>query len=186
MINDTIQQAQVTIQGTEPLLWQPDESHALFDLGSHDPDVESHTIHFDEATRQLFFSPLVINACAREAVRTVNREQRPQMIVLQDRLVIERFTPESPIPESLRRVSRLAEGMPRKVTRAGDDRVAAEEWHMRFRIQWEQTIANYHEVWALLDYIGKLTGLGGERRLGYGRFLVHTFSIEVVNRPATA
>jgi hypothetical protein len=193
MTNDTIQQAQVTIQGTEPLLWQPDEPHASLSYERPEPDAHSHTILVDEATQQLYFPSTAIVACAREAARTVNRAQRPQMIalaeslsVLQERLIIERSVPESPIPDSLRRVSRLAEGMPRKVTRAGDDRVAAEEWHMRFRIQWEQTIANYHEVWALLDYMGKLTGIGGERRLGYGRFVVHAFSIEVVSRPATA
>jgi hypothetical protein len=193
MTNDTIQQAQVTIQGTEPLIWQPDEPHASLVYAGPEPDAESHTIHFDEATRQLFFSPLVLTACAREAARTVNREQRPQMIalaeslsVLQERLIIERSVPESPIPDSLRRVYRLAESTPRKATRAEDGRVAAQEWHMRFRIQWDQTIANYHEVWALYDYIGKLTGIGGERRLGYGRFVVHAFSIEVVSRPATA
>jgi hypothetical protein len=193
MSNDTIQQAHIIIRGTEPLLWQPDEPHASLVYAGPDPDAHSHTILVDETTQQLFFSPLVITACAREAARKVNREQRPQMIalaesllMLEDRLVIERFTPESPIPDSHRRVYRLAEGTPRKATRAGDDRVAAEEWHMRFRIQWEQTIANYHEVWALLDYMGKLTGIGSERRLGYGRFLVHTFGIEIVNRPATA
>jgi hypothetical protein len=106
--------------------------------------------------------------------------------VLEERLTIERFAPESPIPESLRGLYHLAEGTPRKATRAGDDRVAAEEWHMSFHIQWDETIATYHDVWALLDYIGKWTGIGGERRLGYGRFRVHTFSIEVLNRPATA
>jgi hypothetical protein len=194
MTNDTIQQAQVVIRGTEPLLWQPDEPHhASLVYAGPDPDAHSHTILVDETTRQLFFSPLVINACAREAARTVNREQRPQMIalaeslsVLEERLIIERFAPESPIPESLRGVYRLAESTPRKATRSGDDRVAAEEWHASFRIQWDETIANYHEVWALLDYIGKWTGIGSERRLGYGRFRVHTFSIEVVSRPATA
>jgi hypothetical protein len=193
MTNDTMQQAQVTIQGTEPLLWQPDEPHASLMSVYAEPDAHSHTILVDETTQQLYFPSTAIVACAREAARTVNREQRPQMIalaeslsVLEERLTIERFTPESSIPESLRRVSRLAEGTPRKATCAEDGRVAAEEWHMRFRIQWEQTIANYHEVWALLDYIGKLTGIGGERRLGYGRFVVHAFSIEVVSRPATA
>jgi len=193
MTNDTIQQAHIIIRGTEPLLWQPDEPHAPLMSAYPEPDAHSHTILIDETTQQLFFSPLVLTACAREAARTVNRQQRPQMIalaeslsVLEERLVIERFAPESPIPESLRGLYRLADSTPRKATRAGDDRVAAEEWHMSFRIQWEQTIANYHEVWALLDYIGKLTGLGGERQLGYGRFRVHTFSIEVVNRPATA
>jgi hypothetical protein len=193
MTNDTIQQAHIIIRGTEPLLWQPDEPNASLVSAYPEPDAESHTIHFDEATRQLFFSPLVMTACAREAARTVNREQRPQMIalaeslsVLEERLVIERFAPESPIPESLRGLYRLAERTPRKATRAEDGRVAAQEWHMSFHIQWDETIANYHEVWALYDYIGKLTGLGGERQLGYGRFRVHTFSIEVVNRPATA
>ncbi len=193
MTNDTIQQAQVVIRGTEPLLWQPDEPHASLSYERPEPDAHRHTILVDETTQQLFFSPLVITACAREAARTVNRAQRPQMIALaeslsvqEERLIIERSVPESPIPDSLRRVSRLAESTPRKATRAGDDRVAAQEWHMRFRIQWDQTIANYHEVWALLDYIGKLTGVGSERRLGYGRFRVHAFSIEVVNRPATA
>jgi hypothetical protein len=193
MSNDTIQQAHIIIRGTEPLLWQPDEPHASLVYAGPDPDAHSHTILVDETTQQLFFAPLVINACAREAARTVNRQQRPQMIalaeslsMLEERLTIERFTPESSIPESLRGLYRLAESTPRKATRAGDDRVAAEEWHMRFRIQWEQTIANYHEMWALLDYMGKLTGIGGERRLGYGRFRVDTFSIEVLNRPATA
>lgn len=193
MTNDTIQQAQVVIRGTEPLLWQPDEPHASLISAYPDSDEHSHTILVDEATRQLFFSPLVITACAREAARTVNREQRPQMIalaeslsVLEERLTIERLTPESPIPESLRGLYRLAERTPRKAIRAGDDRVAAQEWHMRFHIQWDEMIATYHDVWALLDYIGKLTGIGSERRLGYGRFLVHTFRIEVLNRPATA
>jgi hypothetical protein len=193
MTNDTIQQAQVVIRGTEPLLWQPDEPHASLMSVYSEPDAHSHTILVDETTQQLYFPSTAIVACAREAARTVNREQHPQMIalaeslsVLEERLTIERFTPESPIPESLRGLYRLAESTPRKATRAGDDRVAAEEWHTSFRIQWDETIANYHEVWALLDYMGKLTGIGGERRLSYGRFRVHTFSIEVVSRPATA
>jgi len=193
MTNDTIQQAQVVIRGTEPLIWQPDEPHASLISAYPDSDEHSHTILVDATTRQLFFSPLVINACAREAARTVNRQQRPQMIalaeslsVLEDRLVIERSVPESPIPDSRAIAYRLAESTPRKATRAGDDRVAAQEWHTSFRIQWDETIANHHEVWALYDYIGKLTGIGGERRLGYGRFVVHAFSIEGVSRPATA
>jgi hypothetical protein len=74
MTNDTIQQAQVTIQGTEPLLWQPDEPHASLVYAGPDPDAHSHTILVDETTQQLFFSPLVITACAREAARTVNRQ----------------------------------------------------------------------------------------------------------------
>jgi hypothetical protein len=158
-----------------------------------EPDAHSHTILVDETTQQLYFSSTAIVACAREAARTVNREQRPQMIalaeslsVLQERLIIELSVPESPIPDSRAIAYRLAESTPRKATRAGDDRVAAEEWHMSFHIQWDETIATYHDVWALLDYMGKLTGIGGERRLSYGRFIVHTFSIEVVNRPATA
>jgi hypothetical protein len=193
MTNDTIQQAHIIIRGTEPLLWQPDEPHASLVYAGPDPDAHSHTILVDETTQQLFFSPLVLTACAREAARTVNRQQRPQMIalaeslsVLEERLVIERFTPESPIPESLRRVSRLAEGTPRKATRAGDDRVAAEEWHIIFRIQWDETSAFHHDVRALLDYIGKWIGVGNGRMSGYGRFLVHTFRIEMVDRPATA
>ncbi len=130
-------------------------------LVRHSQHVASAWETNDATAQQLFFSPLVITACAREAAHTVNREQCPQMIalaeslsVLEKRLIIERFTPESPIPDSRAIAYRLAESTPRKATRAGDDRVAAEEWHMSFRIQWNEAIATYHDAWALFDYIG--------------------------------
>jgi hypothetical protein len=155
--------------------------------------VESHTLHFDETTQEVYFSPLVMTACAREATRTVNRKQRPQMIalaeslsVLQERLIIERSVPETPTDDSRAIAYRLAESTLRSASSNKRAYVAAEEWHIIFRIQWDETIANYHDVRALLDYIGKWIGIGNGRMSGYGRFRVHTFSIEVVDRPATA
>ncbi len=103
------------------------------------------------------------------------------LLVLEERLVIERSAPNSPIPDSLRGVYRLAEGTSRKATRTGDDRVAAKEWNMSFRIQWDEMPASHYDVQALLEFIRKWVGIGGGRSLGYGRFVVHAFSIEVIS-----
>jgi hypothetical protein len=106
--------------------------------------------------------------------------------MLQERLIIERSVPET-APDDLRAIAyRLAESTLRPVSRNKRAYVAAEEWHIIFRIQWDETSASHHDVRALLDYIGKWIGVGGGRRSGFGRFLVHTFRIEMVDRPSTA
>jgi hypothetical protein len=197
MTNDTIQQAQVTIQGTEPLIYKFDEARSRSHQASarHDAaDLTCSALMLDVETKTLSFSPLVVGAWVREAARSLSREQqRAQLMdlaatirVLDERIRITRARPPIATLDARDYPAYLRDHAPRIMGRMEPQETASRLWYANFGIQWCGTTTDSGDVRELLDYAGTWIGIGRGTARGFGRFLVHTFGIEIVNRPATA
>jgi hypothetical protein len=197
MTNDTMQQAQVTIQGTEPLIYKFDEARSRAhqaSAGYDAADLTCSALMLDVETNTLSFSPLVVEAWVREAARSLNREQqRAQLLdlaatirVLDEQIRITRARPPIATLDARDYPAYLHDHAPRIMGRMEPQENASRLWYANFGIQWCGTTTDSGDVRELLEYAGTWIGIGRGTARGFGRFLVHTFSIEVVSRPATA
>jgi hypothetical protein len=188
-------QAQITIQGTRPLIWNhfgpeaiPLTKQEKRGVAGNDPDEWRQKVLFDPTTRQLYSLPIAIFSCFREAAKftkkgrgTLMSDMGATLQVFDDRVLVDRYLPEEPIPTDQNEPVYLdVQSVRNPATKARNVRyriAASPGWRAQFTIFWDKTIIDRAQMQAVLHDAGKLVGLGDGRSIGFGRFTMVSFDL---------
>lgn len=192
--------AQVSLQGTRPLLWHhfgidaiPLQKQETEGVAGHNPGEWRKTVLMT-SDRQLFIYNTYVFSCIRAAAPFIKRGKSLQIAVsatLQIAeemiLIADRFVPEDPeliergkLVEKLPPVFVYVEGVKNPSTGRRNIRyrvAAASNWICQFTLHWDKTVLSRAEMEALCLTAGQFVGLGDGRTIGFGRFDVKSFDV---------
>jgi hypothetical protein len=188
-------QAAITIEGTRPLIWNhfgpeaiPLTKQEKRGVAGNDPDEWRQKVLFDPTTRQLYSLPIAIFSCLREAAKftkkgrgTLMSDMGATLQVFNDRVLVDRYLPDEPIPTDQNEPVYLdVQSVRNPATKARNVRyriAASPGWRAQFTIFWDKTIIDRTQMQAVLHDAGKLVGLGDGRSIGFGRFTLVSFDL---------
>jgi hypothetical protein len=186
--------AKVSIQGTRPLLihhFGPDalplEKGEKTGVAGNDPEEWRKTLMMTKE-RQLYVEPSYVFATVRDGARYTKKGRgsiQPSVAatlqVMDDRVLVDRFVPQEPIPQDPDLPCYMDVRMVRNPSTKARNvryRVAASTgWKMEFFLLWDKTIVSRAEMEASLKDAGKLCGIADGRTIGFGRFDVLSFDV---------
>jgi hypothetical protein len=192
--------AQVSLQGTRPLLWHhfaidaiPLQKKEKEGVAGHNPEEWKKTVLMTPE-RQLFIYNTYIFSCLRAAAPFVKRGRSLQLAVsatLQVKeeiiLIVDRFVPKKPeLVERGQEFKELplayvyVEGVRNPATGGRNIRyrvATAPGWICQFTLHWDKTVLSRQEMEALCLTAGQFVGLGDGRAIGFGRFEVKSFIV---------
>jgi hypothetical protein len=192
--------AQVSIEGTRPILWHkfgpeslPLEKQERTGVAGNDPEEWRKTVLCTKEG-QLYIRPDYVFSCLREAARytkkgrgSIQKYVAATLQVSPDRLLFDRHIPgfDGGLPEEMPTDDTLPvyldiRGVRNPSTRARNVRyrvAASTGWHMAFTLMWDCTVASRNQLEAVTIDGGKLVGLGDGRSIGFGRFDVLEFAV---------
>lgn len=185
----------VSVCGTRPALWHAFGPQAIpvsgkrerSGVAGNDPDEWRQTVLMT-AERQLFFAPSYAFGCLKEAARYTRRGRSTlqtavtaTLIVLDERLLVDRYVPLEPLPTNPAEPVYLSiTGVVNPATRARNVRyrvAASAGWRTQFALSWDRTVVSRQELEAIVLDAGRLVGLGSGRSIGFGRFAVEGFEV---------
>lgn len=185
--------AKVTITGTRPILWHHFGPDALplekrtdkTGVAGHDPEEWRRTVLMTDE-RQLYLEPSQVFGCIRDAAKytkqgrsTLSPSMAATLQVIDERVLVDRFVPEEPIPTDTTKPVYMDIRSVRNPSTRGRNiryRVAAgSHWSMTFAIVWDRTVIATDQMKAVLRDAGQLVGIGDGRSIGFGRFTVTSF-----------
>lgn len=189
--------AQVTIQGTRPLLWNhfgpeaiPLETRERTGKAGNDPSEWQRSV-LKTKQGQLYLEPSAMFACLRGGAKFTPRKRgtlQPLVaatvqvsgdMLLVDRSVPAELKPAQASEEQLVYIDVRTVRNPATGGRNVRYRVAtAPGWRLEFRLSWDSTVISPGEMEAVLRDAGKFVGLGDGRSIGFGRFVVECFRKE--------
>lgn len=193
--------AQVGIKGTRPLIWHrfgpdaiPLEKQEKTGVAGHDPEEWRKTVLMTRE-RQLYLEPTYIFGSIRDGARYTKKGRSSlqpiiaaTLQVLDDRILVDRFVPDEPIPTDPEELVYMDIRSVRNPNTKGRNiryRIAAASgWATSFALTWDKTIVSRAEMQAVLSDSGRLVGLADGRNIGFGRFTIQSF--EVRESDATA
>lgn len=186
--------ARIVVRGTRPILWHrfgpdalPLEKQERTGVAGHDPEEWRKTVLMT-ADRQLYLEPAYAFGCLRDAAKYTKRGKGSVQVALSatlqvedDRILVDRFVPDEPIPTSLDEpVYMDIRSVRNPSTKARNVRyrvAASPGWQAQFNILWDKTIISKGEMEAILRDAGQLVGLGDGRSIGFGRFAALSFEV---------
>jgi hypothetical protein len=186
--------AAVAIEGTRTILWHhfgpealPLEKGERTGVAGHDPEEWRRTVLMT-AERQLFLEPTYIFASLRDGAKytrkgrgSIQTAVAATVQVVEDRVLVDRFVPEEPIPTDASAVVYLdIRGVRNPATRAMNVRYrigASPGWKAQFTLLWDKTIVSRGEMEAVVRDAGKLSGIADGRVIGYGRYKIAAFDV---------
>ncbi|MDQ2733049.1 MAG: hypothetical protein M3Y56_15450 [Armatimonadota bacterium] len=186
--------AEITIVGKRALLWHafgpdalPLEKQERTGVAGNDPEEWRKTVLMSSA-RQLYVDPSYIFGCLRDAAKYTRKGkgsiQTAVCATLQvegDRVYLNRFLPEEPIPTDPELPVYMDVRSVRNPSTKGRNiryRVAASAgWVLKFTILWDKTIVSRGEIESVCNDAGQLVGVGDGRSIGFGRFSVESFRV---------
>lgn len=189
--------ATVEIRGIRPLLWHhfgpdaiPLEKQEQTGVAGNDPEEWRRTVLMT-ADRQLFLEPEYIFSCIRDGAKytkkgrgSIQSAVAATLQVMDDRILIDRYVPEEPLPTDRDAPVYLDIRSVRNPATKGRDvryRVAAAPgWSTTCTILWDRTIVHRGEMEAAVRDAGRFSGLGDGRNIGFGRFTVERFDVRLM------
>lgn len=186
--------AHIAIKGIRPLLWHafgpeaiPLEKGEKTGVAGNDPEEWRRTVLMTK-DRQLYIPNTYAFGCLRDGAKhtkkgrgSIQNNVAATLQVLEDRILVDRFLPEEPIPTDSDELVYLDVRSARNPsTRARNVRyrvAASPGWCAEFTITWDKTIVSRNEMNAVLLDAGQLCGLGDGRTIGMGRFTVERFDV---------
>jgi len=199
----SITTAKIQIVGTRPLLWHvfgpesiPLEKQERTGVAGNDPEEWKRTFLANKEG-QLYLRPDYIFGCLRDGAKhtkkgrgSILRLVAATLQIVDDRVYIDRFIPgwNGGPPEELTRdpdepVYLDVRGVVNPGSRGRNVRyrvAASPGWRTEFTILFENTIVSRAEMEAVALDAGRLVGLGDGRNIGFGRFEVEEFLVEIV------
>lgn len=190
-----IVQAKITVKGVRPILWHhfgpdaiPLEKKEKSGVAGNDPEEWKKTVLMT-GDRQLYIDPSYVFGCVREASKytkkgrgTLMNPVSATLQVVDNRILVDRFVPEEPIPTDLEKPVYMDIRSVKNPTTKGRNvryRIAASAgWSASFSLQWDKTIVSRNEMQSVLNDAGQLVGLGNGRTIGFGRFVVESFELQ--------
>ena len=198
----SITTAKIQIVGTRPLLWHvfgpesiPLEKQERTGVAGNDPEEWKRTFLANKEG-QLYLRPDYIFGCLRDGAKhtkkgrgSILRLVAATLQIVDDRVYIDRFIPgwNGGPPEELTRdpdepVYLDVRGVVNPGSRGRNVRyrvAASPGWRTEFTILFENTIVSRAEMEAVALDAGRLVGLGDGRNIGFGRFEVEEFLVEI-------
>ena len=192
--------ANVSVQGTRPLLWHrfgpdaiPLEKRERAGVAGNDPTEWRRTVLYTPEG-QLYLEPTYIFGCLCNAAKytktgrgSIQTLVKATLMVVDNRILIDRFIPNfngglpADIPTDPTLPVYLDIRMVRNPQTKGANvryRVAASQgWKASFSITWDRTVVDRGQMEAVMIDAGKLIGLGDGRSIGFGRFTVEAFEV---------
>jgi hypothetical protein len=187
--------ATVSIIGLRPILFHrfgpeaiPLEKQEKTGVAGHDPEEWRKTVLMTK-DRQLYLEASYIFGCLREAAKYTKRGRGSIQVplcatlqVLDDRILLDRFVPEEPIPlDSDEPVYMDIRSVRNPATKGRNVRyriAASTGWKTSFSILFDKTVVSRNEIEAVLHDAGQLVGLADARSIGYGRFAVESLVVQ--------
>ena len=181
--------AQITIEGTRPLLWHAFTPDAIpigkrerTGTAGNDPAEWRRTV-LATPTGQLYLKHTYVFGCLRDGAKfTPYRRGTLQPLLVSTLLVLDRVIPidglvlpEAPPADEEQPVYLDVQSVRNPATRARNVRYrvgAAPGWRATFRISWDKTVISREQLHAIAIDAGRLVGIGDGRAIGYGRFAV--------------
>ncbi|MDP9316932.1 MAG: hypothetical protein M3R24_39765 [Chloroflexota bacterium] len=186
--------ATIGIKGIRPILWHhfgpdalPLEKQEKTGVAGNNPGEWRKSLLMT-ANRQLYLEPTYIFGCVRDAARYTKKGKgslqavvSATLQVLDERILIDRFLPEEPIPTDPQEPVYLdVRSVRNPSTRARNVRYrigASPGWRASFTLLWDKTIVSRNEMQAILNDAGQLVGLADGRSIGFGRFTIENFEV---------
>jgi hypothetical protein len=185
--------ANVQIKGLRAMLWHafgpdaiPLEKREKTGVAGNDPVEWTRTVLMTKE-RQLYLLPTYIFGCLRDGAKHTKKGKgsiqavvTATLQVMDDRILVDRFVPDPPTPDSDQPVYLHISSVRNPATKARNVRyrVAANAgWSLAFNIMWDKTIVSRNEIEAVIHDAGALCGLGDGRSIGFGRFIVDSFTV---------
>ena len=195
--------AKVKIRGTRTLLLHhfgpnaiPLERKERTGAPGNNPDEWKDTVLMD-SHRQLYILPTYIFGCLREAAvftkrgrGTLQRSVAATAQVLDETILIhDRYVPENPqyihegkLLENMPLVYVSVSGVKNPGTKGRNMRYRVATvvgWECEFCLSWDKTIISRQEMQAILLDGGRQVGLADGRGIGYGKFEIVTFAVDM-------
>lgn len=185
--------AKVEIEGTRTMLWNwfgpdaiPLEKQERTGVAGNDPEEWKRTV-LKTSEGQLYVEPSYVFGCFKEgAVHTKKGRGSIQSLVvatlqvMDERILVDRFLLDEPQRDPTLPVYLDVRMVVNPTTKARNIRyriAAGPGWKMGFRILWDKTVVDRHQMQAVIRDAGKLVGIGNGRKIGFGRFDVLTCDI---------
>jgi hypothetical protein len=190
-----IVRAAVSIKGTRPILWRrfgpdaiPLEKQERTGVAGNDPEEWRRGVLMTK-DRQLYIEPTYIFGMCRDAARYTRKGKGSiqaavcaTLQVIDDRILLDRFVPEEPIPTDPDEEVYIHIGSVKNPTTKARNvryRIAAKPgWSCSFNLLWDKTIVSRAEMQQVLTDASVLVGLADGRSMGFGRFTVEKFEAE--------
>lgn len=187
--------AEVHIKGTRPLLFHhfgpdaiPLEKQERTGVAGNDPEEWRRTVLMTK-DRQLYLESSYGFATLRDGAKytkkgkgSIQTAVAATLQVLDDRLLLNRFLPEEPLPtDSTLPVYLDIRSVVNPSTKGRNVRyrvACAPGWEIGFRIQWDKTIVSRGEMESVIRDAGILVGISNGRKIGFGRFECIAFCME--------
>lgn len=189
----------VSIRGLRPLLWHaftidslPLERRERKGVAGNDPSEWERTVLADPYTRQLYLPGAYFYSCMREASKFTKKGKAslltPVSATLQiaEELVFlpDRFLPEKPLTDPAQPVYLDVRGVRNPTTKGLNIRyriACSPGWTCGFNLLYDRTVVSTEIMQAILNDAGNLVGVGNGRNIGMGRFVIESFTEEVIN-----
>lgn len=187
--------AKVEIVGTRALLWHhfgpdaiPLEKEEQHGVAGNNPAEWKKTVLVTKQ-RQLYLEPTYIFAAIRDGARYTRKGRgsiqpvvSATLQILDDRILIDRFLPEEPVPTDPEEPVYLdVRGVRNPSTKARNVRyrvAAGPGWKTQFSMIWDKTIVSRAEMEAAVRDAGILVGISNGRGVGFGRFEIARFEVQ--------
>jgi hypothetical protein len=187
--------AQVEVEGVRPMLLSyfspeaaiPLEKREKTGVAGNDPEEWRRRVLTTKGG-QLYLPATYVFGVVKEGARytkkgksTLVNEVVACLQVLDDKVLVDRFLPEEPVPTDdtlpvymdIRSVKN-----PGSKARNVRYRIACSPgWKVGFGLRWDKTIVSRAEMEAVVNDGGMFSGLGDGRKIGFGRFSVSKFEV---------
>lgn len=194
-----LRRAFVQITGTRTLLWHAFHREALSleatertGKAGNDPLEWRRTVLYDSQTRQLYVPDSYIFGAVRDGAKSIKAGRgsiqsavTSTLMVEQSRIMIDkRYLPaedslnEDPDEPVFLHVA----GVRNPATRGQNVRyriAASPGWTAQFTIFWDASVVNGQAMRQAVEFAGLLCGVGDGRKIGFGRFKLTGWKVEV-------